>query len=70
MVSESDVRKLVVERIRTMPANVRLSLGGSEDLDKDALISHVERGDELGEKIVEMHMNYLRSLRGRYCQAE
>lgn len=61
-----EVRRLVIERLRNMPAHVRLSIGMSGDFDSDQLISNIERKTELGDKIVEIQMNYLRSLKDIY----
>ena len=38
--------------------------------DKDDLIREVESDTEIGKKIVEMHMHYLRSLKNIYGQRE
>ena len=63
MIDQEAIKKLVIARLDIMPENVRLSLGGTETLDKHAMISHVETGDDIGKKIIEMHLHYLRSLK-------
>lgn len=58
-----DVKKLVIARLETMPANLKMSIGGDEDLDKHKMIKEVEKESDVGKKIVEMHMLYLRSFK-------
>ncbi len=62
-----DIRRLVVARLRNMPSNVRLAIGGGGDFDREQLISNVEEGTDLGNKVVEIQMNYLHSLKDIYC---
>ena len=64
MVNSSEI-ELVVERLRAMPDNALVSAGlGGGVMNRDALIEHVKNAskDELGRKIVEAHMSYLRSI--------
>ncbi len=57
-----EIKKLVVARIQTMPPTMKLSIGSSGSFSKDELIKHVEKEDDIGKKIVEMHLKYLRSV--------
>jgi hypothetical protein len=63
---DADIRRLVVARLRNMPSHVRLSIGSGGDFDREQLISNVEGGTELGNKVVEIQMNYLHSLKDMY----
>ena len=60
---EDDEIKLVIARLNTMPNNVNVNLGDSGILNKSDLINHVKNQDELGRKIVDMQLRYLRSLK-------
>lgn len=62
MVSSEEIKKLVIARIQTMPSTMKLSIGGSGSFSRDDLIAHVEKNDEVGKKIIEMHLNYLRTV--------
>ena len=62
MVSEDEI-KLVLERLKTMPPNLRIAIGESGSFSKDQLIAEIEKGSELGEIIVEVYMNYFRSFK-------
>lgn len=62
-----EIKKIVLARIRAMPDSIRISIGGEGELDKEKMIQHLEREDELGEKLIEMHLHYLRSLKETYA---
>jgi len=63
MVSEAEIRELIVLRLQAMPENFKVSIGGSGEFDKHELIERVKKGDEVGKKIIEIQLNYLRSLK-------
>jgi len=52
--------EVVKHRIESMPAHIRLAVGGKESLSKDDLLDHIEKRDSTGKRIVIMQMNYLR----------
>ncbi|MDP2703885.1 MAG: hypothetical protein Q8P01_01545 [bacterium] len=59
-----DVRDLVIARLQVLAPGKLMSFGGEgQALTKEELISHVEKGDELGEKIIEIEMTFLRALK-------
>lgn len=60
---DEDTAKLVIARLESMPDNIEINLGNLGTLQKADLISHVKRGDELGKKIIDMQMDYLKSLK-------
>ncbi len=64
MVTKDEV-ELVVARLRTMPDNALISAGfGGGVMNREQLIERVKNAnnDEMGRKIVEAHLNYLRSV--------
>ncbi|OGF38219.1 hypothetical protein A2482_04095 [Candidatus Falkowbacteria bacterium RIFOXYC2_FULL_48_21] len=63
MASEQEIKQLVIERLKTLPENIGLSIGSMGDFDKQELISHVEQGDDIGQKIVEVELSFLRGLK-------
>lgn len=65
-----ETKKIVIARIMAMPDSIRLSIGGEGELDKEEMILHLQQGDEIGEKLIEMHLHYLRSLKERYAQPQ
>jgi len=55
------LKKLVLERVGTMPDSLGISIGSSELTKKDAL-KHVEQGDDVGRQIMEMELDFIRDL--------
>ena len=65
MVKEEE-KKLVLARLENMPPDMKLSMGGNMALSKTEMLEHVKKGDEIGEKIVKIQLNYLRSIAKQY----
>lgn len=57
-----EVINLVVARLETIPSNVELSMGNEGSFSIEELIKRVREQDEIGKKIIEMQLTYLRSL--------
>ena len=60
-VLKEQLKKLVIERVNVMPDTLRIAVG-SEDMDKESLISHVCEEDDVGKQIMEMELDFLRGL--------
>ena len=58
-----DIKRLVIERLRKIPADKKISIGGEGNFTAEELIQRVEKNDDVGQKIVEIQMNYLQSLK-------
>ncbi|KKP46667.1 MAG: hypothetical protein UR39_C0009G0024 [Candidatus Woesebacteria bacterium GW2011_GWA1_33_30] len=64
LVSNLEIRRLVVERLSVIPSNKGLSVGGNDKFyTKDQLINEVNKGSKIGEKIVKIEMEFLQSLK-------
>jgi hypothetical protein len=61
--TDKDIQDLVIARLQTLPDDVELSIGSEGDFTKDELIDHVRQGDNVGQKIIELEMSFLRSLK-------
>lgn len=62
---ESDkeyIKKLVKERLHSMPPNVTFSVGTFEDYTRDQLIKEIDKNSEVGEAIIEMQINFIRNM--------
>lgn len=58
-----DIINLVIARLETIPSNVKISIGGDgSSFTISELIERVEKQDDIGKKMVEMQLAYLRSL--------
>ena len=65
-----DIKELVIARLEVMPDDKSISIGSEGELTKDELIKHVKSGDELGQKIIEIQMDYLRILKDKFFYDE
>ncbi len=59
---EKEIRQLVIERIRTMPDNINISIGGDSDYTKEQIMKSVEIGDDAGQQFIRMQMDFLRAV--------
>jgi len=62
-VTDEEIRKLVVERLKTFPSGKKMSIGSEGNFSKEELINHVESEDRIGRKIIEIQLTYLQSLK-------
>lgn len=60
---DKEIRQLVVERLKGIPSDKKISMGGKGDFTMEELIGHVEKNDDIGQKIVEIQLKFLQSLK-------
>lgn len=62
-----DVVNLVIARIEGLPSGVSVSIGGKADGQEgykvEKLIEHIKAQDEIGRKIIDIQLAYLRSFK-------
>lgn len=64
-----DIINLVIARLQALPSNVSISIGrvGNSEVEEDykvaKLIEHVKANDEIGKKIMEIQLAYIRSFK-------
>lgn len=63
MVTEQEIRQLVIERLKTLPEGTGISIGSQGDFSKNEMIAHVKKGDDIGQKIIAVELNFLRGLK-------
>ena len=63
MENEQEIKELVIARLRTLPEGRDISIGSDGEYSKNELIKHVEDGDGIGKKIIEIEMNFLRAFK-------
>ena len=61
--ANEEIKKLVIARIASMPESMKISIGAYGSFDKYELIDRIKEGDEIGKKVVEIQMSYLRSMK-------
>ena len=57
-----DIINLVIARLETIPPNIEMSIGNEGSFSIDELIERVKKQDNIGKKMIEMQLTYLRSL--------
>ena len=57
-----DIKELIKERISVMPENLRLSVGNYGTFNKEQILNSIEKGDKVGEAVIEMQLNFIRAL--------
>lgn len=57
-----EVTNLVIARLETIPPKIQISIGGDGSFTVQELIERVKKHDEIGMKMIDMQLSYLRSL--------
>lgn len=60
---DEELKKIVIARLEVFPSDKKISIGSVGELTKEEMIENVEKGTDIGEKIIEIELNYLRSLK-------
>lgn len=60
---DAEIRQLVIERLKVIPSDKKISIGGEGDFTINELIGCVEKNNKVGKKIVEVQMEFLQSLK-------
>lgn len=63
METEQEIIDLVVARLQNLPSNKDISVGSSGEFTKDQLIEHVKKADDVGQKMIAIEMDFLRSMK-------
>ena len=58
-----DVKELVKARLNVLPSNIHISIGSDGAFNRDELIEHLEKEDSIGEKIIQIDMEFLQELK-------
>ena len=58
-----EIKKLVVARLDSIPPDVSISVGSEGAFTKNELISQIQNDTEIGHKMIEIEMAYLRKLK-------
>lgn len=60
---DESVKELVLTRLETLPSGAVISIGSGQELTKEELIKSVREGSDMGQKIIEIEMSFLQSLK-------
>lgn len=58
-----DIVKLVVLRLEALSSDKKISIGSFGEFSKEELITHVKKRDEIGKKLIEVELEFLRTLK-------
>ncbi|MDP3989013.1 MAG: hypothetical protein Q8P93_02145 [bacterium] len=57
-----EAQRLVIERLKQIPDNIKLSVGSAGEFSKADLIQHVKDGDAIGATVIDSQLRFLRAL--------
>ncbi len=61
--SNDKIKALVLARIDAqVPSNLRLFIGSSDGMNKEQIMEHVKKEDEIGKQIIQMHINFMKAV--------
>lgn len=63
MANDEEIKKIVIARLETLPKDKKISIGSAGEFSRDDLIDLVKKNDELGKKIIQIEMEFLRSFK-------
>jgi len=63
LLSDEEIRKLVVARLKVLSSDILISVGSEGSFSRDELVKKVQDGDRVGEKLAEIQMGWLQSLK-------
>lgn len=63
LLNDEEIRKLVTARLSVLSADTMISVGSEGSFSRDEIIKSVEAGDEIGNKIAQIEMEWLRSFK-------
>ncbi|OGI46133.1 hypothetical protein A2121_01340 [Candidatus Nomurabacteria bacterium GWB1_40_6] len=63
METEKEIIDLVIARLQNLPFDKEISIGSSGEFTKEELIEHVKNDDSIGQKMVAIEMDFLRSMK-------
>lgn len=63
MNKNAEIRELVKARLSTFPSDKKICIGKYKELTREDMIKHVSKEDEIGKKIIEIELAYIRALK-------
>lgn len=58
-----EIKKIVIARLEILPENKKISIGNFGEFSKEELIDNVNKNSEIGNKIIEIEMKFLRAMK-------
>lgn len=60
---DESIKELVVKRLETLPDGAVISIGSGQEFNKEELIKSIREGNDIGQKIIEIELSFLQSLK-------
>ena len=60
---DEEIKQLVIERLKAIPSDKEISIGNEGAFSVEELIEGVKKNDRVGQKVIEIQMEFLRSLK-------
>ncbi|MBI2595616.1 hypothetical protein HYW46_02675 [Candidatus Daviesbacteria bacterium] len=60
--ADEELKKLVIERLKTSSDELNVVIGNTGDFTRDELIENVEAGNKIGKEIVESELEFLKAM--------
>jgi len=68
---QEEIKELIINRLEFLSSDKKISIGSEGQFTKEQLIEHVQNNDEIGKKITEIELAYLRLLKkGIFYESE
>lgn len=61
IISDEDVKRLILERLKVLSADTMISVGSEGDFSRDEMVELVEKEDNIGNSFAETQMDWLQS---------
>ena len=61
--AKEEIKKLVIARLEVLPENKKVSIGNFGEFSKSELIDNVNKNTEIGNKIIEIELEFLRAMK-------
>ena len=61
--TSEEIKELVIARLDAIPSNKKISIGNYGEFTKEELIEGVKSGSEVGKKIIEVELEFLRAFK-------
>ena len=62
MVSQEEIKDLVIARLEMLPDDKKISIGQRE-FTKEEIIEHVKKGDLIGKMMIDIELGFLRDMK-------
>jgi len=63
LLNDEEIRKIVTARLKVLSPDTMISIGSDGSFSKDELIQRVEAKDDIGNKIAQIEIEWLRSFK-------